>query len=1370
MPVANSNPSSNASNAYDTAFTYGTYPAAPQNEATDYVDPAKYAEITSRFTDITAEIAFAGKALTGAGGILRAISKFNTTLYDDDFSSNSINPSRKAYNAVPLITCNLTKHTFTFSAIEAMNPLTLTTNTPHGIYSSQRFEFQNVVSDNAGLQTNLNNQNFYVKKIDNNTVELYNDQALTSPVDANAWLTAPDGYVTKHYAGLNVSLVTATAVLNSNGTHTPSFRINTSTAHGVVNGALMAASGFTYYAFLNGNNYYVKTFDGYPTLLQLYLDADLTIPLDVTDYAPEYDLTSISGAGSFTVNVSVADVADTAPAADANSRQLRITTDAPHNLIAGVHDAVPAMPMVFTSSNFINFGSTVYHVKVVDNNTIDLFLDDALTVPARLADMTFNKSGAVASADAITITWNGILASNPLKLSSAADVSYFNGREVTFGTNDLGLSTTTTYYIKAIGTNAGEIYTDAALTVPFTIANVGLDTYGNTTIASNGDYPEYLSLNAYNTFTITTSTGSVAVDATGASFRATHAITDPVGSYRVFYMSAPTGTDPTTVDHTANKWASAQRIRAFTQTSPYPTYDCFTRVDWSPYTYNLGNGQTGYVYIIRFYSNRSLTTNFTIASYNAIQSATYNRYYVTSYSSLNGLKFRVIAKSASTNAGPWVSVTTSGSAKFLDGITPGTGYASRTGAIYNSTAHTEVNGYPYYNKATLLIESHTESNASMTYDVESFLDLDRTIPVGIAAIPDTIVATAGTLITTISNLAHRTLRYVPIVDTFATIQSGQRYTFSAAYKSAINGTHYVKVIRTFTYTGKTPVTLVELYSDAGLTTLIDTSVVENAVDNTVYIYPFSSKVYSNLYYPKVTENATFTFRDGLRLAFAGSHIPYINGNSYYVKERIEASSNDDVDIGRHRLDFYTDIDMTILVDLKALAFAGTIPKLDFVSQAFDGGHKVLSFNSATPCVVKTNSIWHYNTGDSVYMTGGLSRNFENTTLYVKYLSTDASGSYYELYTNAGLTTGATYDPTAFSYTMSGNTQPSANEAYPWKVASLNKYLKGTRWFRRYNSTLNSGIGGYEFAPKAIQFAARDGIVTGWGDYPGFTYTKHSGDVYSIGDISFDPADPGKFTINAEVAIIFGTEPDVGAPAGSVVDIEAGLFNTHDAWTTPSYVPGGKFWPTHVLPNSATIRVEQPTRVTTSQNQQRYTRTNGSIRYNIELTYPPMKKEDFNLFRAAIEGMQGQWNVCELPIGIITADENQVNSWCNLFNDVDPGETTGLLPAGSTVLAFEGLQANQDVAIIAGQFIKILDTEGFPNGGLAVALHDSPSNSWGESKVRITHPTRKAIWAYTGAHMKPDTIAVSLNSDTTEYNISTANYYSLKVSFICTGWA
>jgi len=1376
----------NALSNYNKAFTY------PNNSATDYVDPALHENIVGRFEDITAEILFPGMALENPGGALRAVSKFNATLYMLDFAVNNVRASRRAYNNVPLITTNMVKHNFSFTAIESMTPLTLTTNSPHGIYSGQRFLFQDVTSNNSGLQTNLNNQNFYVKKIDDNTVELYNDAALTSPVDANSWLSLPPGVMTKHYTGLSVALVAATAALNTDGTHTPSFRINTNVAHGVVNGALMAASGFTYYTFLNGNNYYVKTYDGYPNLLKLYLDADLTIPLDVTNYAPEYDLAGISGGGSFTAAISVADISETAPQADSTSRQVRITTDTPHNLIAGVHDVVPAMPLVFTSSNYINFGATTYFVKVVDNNTLDLFLDDALTQPARLADITFNKSGTVASVDTVSITWNGVLASSPLTLQSAADVTPYSNRSIIFGPNGVGLSTTTPYYIKAIDTHIAEVYTDAALTIPFSIANVGADTYGATTLSlGNTDTSEYITL----TTAEKVYRGQSLVP---TPYKSLFNIQDADHTYRISAAPYSNSTDRPDVDaynSIADKLADGQRVMLVDSDSinGLPTVYCWTKTEYlgyytEPFALNLDGTVRSYVYmhcyITRFYSNRSCTVPLVVPAsawdntLGGRKLYTYNRYFITTYSDLYGVKFTVTGKSAETAAGPFTGTATSGAAKLWpmrSNVTPN--YVR----IFNSTAHAELNynnqtnPSSYYIKPTFVSNILTESSSAYTYTVELFADGAFQVPTIINAIPASISSQTGTLTSTISNLAHRTLRYVPILDPYSVVKSKQRYTFSGAYTGAINGTYYVKLIRTFAYPDQPRVSVVELYTDVNLTTLVNTSVTETAVSTPTFYFPFNSKVYSNLYYPKVTDNSNFPFRDGLKLSFAGSHIPYINGNSYYVKNRVEEVSNDDVDIGRHRLDFYTDEAMTSIVDLKALAFAGTIPKLDFVSQAFDGGHKILSFNSATPCVVKTNSTWVYPTGAQVYMAGDLCRNFKDTQLYVKFLSTDASGSYYELYTDEALTVGATYDPTAFTFTLAGSTTPSANEPYPYKIGSLNKYLQGTRWYRRYNKALNGGTGGYEFAPKVVGVTSENTV----GTLPVLSYTAEITDpiTYSIGTITLDNSQPGKFKTSQEAALLFAPQASNGAPAGSVVDIENGLFNTHDSWTTPSYVPGtaedpfgGKFWPTHVLPNSATIRTEQPTRVTTSQNQQRYTRTNGSIRYNIELTYPPMKKAEFNAFRAAIEGMQGQWNVCELPIAIITADEEQQNSWCNLFNDVDPGETTGLLPAGSTILAFEGLIANQERAIIAGQFIKILSTVGFPNGGLAVALHDSPSNSWGESKVRITHPSCKAIWAYAGANMRPDTIAVSLNTDTTEYSISTAGYYSLKVSFICTGWA
>jgi len=1262
----------------------------------------------------------------------------------------------------------------------------LTTNTPHGIYTGQRFLFQNVVSNNSGLQNNLDNQNFYVKKIDNNTVELYNDAALTSSVDANAWLSVPPGAMTKAYTA-NISNVVSTAVLNTNGSYTPSFRINTSTAHGIANGALMTATGFTYYTFLNGNSYYVKTFDAYPQMLQLFLDAGLTQPLDVTNYSPAYDLAGITGGGSFTVAVNVADIAETSPTIDSTSRQIRITTDTPHNLVAGVHDVVPAMPVQFSGSNFINFGTVTYYVKVVDNNTLDLFLDATLTQPARLADITFNKSGTAVSIDTTTIAWNGILASAPLTLQSAADITSYTGRSVTFGTNTLGLSTTTSYYIKAVAAHVAEVYTDAAMTVPFTIANVGLDTYGSTTLGlSNSDAAEYIGLTATSR------------PAQGVSYKGTFGITDADFTYRVYaapYTLSAARPDPTSYSSIADRLADGQRfsfLNEFTNT----TGSCWTKTEYLGYRTEIVAGVTPttvyyHCYIIRFYSNRSCTTPLVVAgstsssNISTVQLSTYNRYYITTYSDLYGVKFTVTGKSSESASGPFTGSTSSGAAKLWSmksSVTP------TNIRVYNSTAHAalnynnQTNPSNYYIKPTFVSSVSTEASSAYTYTVELFADSGLSVPVIIAAQTASISSVTGTLTTTISNLAHRTLRYVPIVDAYGVVKSGQRYTFSGAYTSAVNGTYYVKLIRTIAYVGQPQISLVELYTDAQQTALVNTNITETAAATPTFYFPFNSKVYSNLYYPKVTDNSDFPFRDGLQLAFAATHIPYLNGKTLYVKTRVEAVANDDVDIGRKRLDFYSDAAMTTLVDLYALAMAGTIAKLDYITgQTFVGSQQVLSFNSATPCVVKTSATNSaYASGNSVVMTGDLCRNFKDATLYVKFISTDTSGTYYELYTNSALTTPATYDPTAFTFTIAGSTTPSANEPYPYKVGSLNKYLQGTRWYRHYNSTLNSGAGGYEFAARAIGYRAQSGVTaTVCTSNPVFTITSEvtTPATYSIGDISFNTAYPGKFSAGNELAIVFASVPDVGAPAGSVVDIENGLFNTHDAWTDAS-ASIEKVWPTTIRPNSALMRIEQPTRVTTSQNQQRYTRSSGNIRYAIELTYPPMTKKEFSEYRAAIEAMQGQWNTCHLPLSIVLTDEDQVNGMCNLYNDVNPGETTGVLPAGSTVLSIEGLVPNSDTAIIKGQFISLnsidniggTSTDGFPNGGMCVALHDSPSNSWGETKVRISHPSRAAIWAYADVNLQPDNIVVSLNSDTTEYNVNTAGYYSLKVSFICVGWA
>ena len=436
-------------NKYNDAFTYGVYPEAPENEATDYVDPALYDAIVTRFTDITADMAFAGKSLTGAGGIIREVSRYNGSYYASEFAEEGVQPSRKGYNELPLVSCNMTKHNFSITAIEKLTPLTFITNTPNGVYTGQRFQFQNFTSTNSALQTAINNNNFYIRKIDDNSVELYYDSALSQPVDGNA-LVGTNVDISKSYE-VAISRVSATAIRNIDGTFTPSFRINTWQPHGMHSSAKIVLTGFTHYAFLNGRTFYVKTFDAYPYLLELYLDDKLTQPFDVTSYDSQYDLSGITGTASFNVNVNVADIAENAPQADATSRQIRITTDTAHGLIAGVHDAFPALPVTFSNSTYINFGANQYYVKVVDNFTLDLFLDAELLVPARLADITYNKSGNVVSADAISITWNGLVAADPLKLQSASSTTGVNGRSIRFGANDLGLSTTTDYYLKTVG-------------------------------------------------------------------------------------------------------------------------------------------------------------------------------------------------------------------------------------------------------------------------------------------------------------------------------------------------------------------------------------------------------------------------------------------------------------------------------------------------------------------------------------------------------------------------------------------------------------------------------------------------------------------------------------------------------------------------------------------------------------------------------------------------------------------------------------------------------------------------------------------------------------------------------------------------------
>ena len=122
-------------NKYNSVFTW------PDNAATHYVDPTNYDATKVRFEDITNGTLGSGITIEG---VLEKVSKFNGSYFAEAFAEDGVQPSRKSYNATPLVTAGMTLHSFTCNAIESLAPLRITTNSPNGVYTGQKFKFTGV--------------------------------------------------------------------------------------------------------------------------------------------------------------------------------------------------------------------------------------------------------------------------------------------------------------------------------------------------------------------------------------------------------------------------------------------------------------------------------------------------------------------------------------------------------------------------------------------------------------------------------------------------------------------------------------------------------------------------------------------------------------------------------------------------------------------------------------------------------------------------------------------------------------------------------------------------------------------------------------------------------------------------------------------------------------------------------------------------------------------------------------------------------------------------------------------------------------------------------------------------------------------------
>ena len=217
------------------------------------------------------------------------------------------------------------------------------------------------------------------------------------------------------------------------------------------------------------------------------------------------------------------------------------------------------------------------------------------------------------------------------------------------------------------------------------------------------------------------------------------------------------------------------------------------------------------------------------------------------------------------------------------------------------------------------------------------------------------------------------------------------------------------------------------------------------------------------------------------------------------------------------------------------------------------------------------------------------------------------------------------------------------------------------------------------------------------------------------------------------------------------------WNEADDWDSANYTSGNKAWPRNVSPANATLRYEMPSTVTKSQGGTKYVRGSGFTRWQLEVAYPPMTKDDFVEFHTTAQLAQGQ----AIPFYFELRDQDGDNI---LFDYHNSNSLTQVRVKQDTSankkVVLEGFPGDLSNAVSKGELIIIDDDNGRVN---TVAVSED-SNVYGEVLVTFPFPASGTQSPGNFAYLDPFHVVVTLADNGFEYSVDTAGFYYVTVTF------
>jgi len=351
--------------------------------------------------------------------------------------------------------------------------------------------------------------------------------------------------------------------------------------------------------------------------------------------------------------------------------------------------------------------------------------------------------------------------------------------------------------------------------------------------------------------------------------------------------------------------------------------------------------------------------------------------------------------------------------------------------------------------------------------------------------------------------------------------------------------------------------------------------------------------------------------------------------------------------------------------------------------------------------------------------------------------------------------------TDLSNATTGTLTIATDQTNRYRLDSTRMYMPGNLTYMQRTGA-STYVNNAQTSDARYQIAGQDPVSTDYGHWPDTTVSTN-GSGYVTG-ISFDTEFPGAFPSENDILMEIEQVPDTYTPPAQSVASQQDNWDLDDAWLTTAYVGGSgkKEWPDNVTPSSASITLNSPTIVNKSQNGIKYSRKSGFTKWTLEVEYPPMTKEDFQVFHGVAQAAQGQ----AVPFLFKLNNKDGVNIlWKDWFKNND-GTILPLfkedMSAVTTTALFEGFASDTTQAFARGEVIGLDGAN--DNGDLHTVLTDVDSNAYGEAKIRLTYPVKGANSRGDQARKRPNSCVVTLNSDDFTYSVDHMGYYLVSVAF------